>query len=190
MKQEDGEAVAPLTVRAEIDKRLAELVPERFIASPMKRTSDTHFVCMATDEIKRLHTLRELMANKREALVKRNLEIARDAKERIFSIGRSEGNNELKTPGSPLFVANETMSHLDGELRRTNSLGELVDVLLWLEVRRQHADLETKPVCICDDWSLCSVDENASKPAVITRVIIKDDTPPANPERSQSRRLH
>lgn len=166
----NGKEVPPLTVRAEIDNRLKELEPEQFIASPVKRTSDMHFICMATEEIKRLHTLREQLATKHEALTQKNLETNRDAKEHILSMERGAANEELKTAGSFLFVANETTTNLERELWRTDSLWSLVDINLWFEVRRQHADLETKPVCICNDWSLCWVDENATKPVVITQV--------------------
>ncbi len=190
MNQEKKEdIVARPTVRAEIDRMLAELVPERFVPPPVKRTADMHLGCMATEEIKRLHTLRELAAIKREALVAKNLEIGRDAKERILSMDRAAANEEVKTPGSPLFVANETMARLERELRRTDAIGNLADMLLWLEVRRQNADLETRPVCICDDWSICWVNEDANKPAVITRVTIRDEAP-TGPGRTPKRTVH
>lgn len=173
MGTENDKPAEKLTVRQEIDKRLAALKPEQYIVSPMKIDKDIHAVCKATDEIMRLHTLREMMATTRDALIKKRLEICRDAKERILSISRNEGNEELKTPGSPLFIASATLESLDASLRRNDLLGEIVDMLLWAEVRIQHKDLETKPVCICDDWSLCWVDEDAGIPATISSVIIR-----------------
>lgn len=188
-KEEDGKKGIRLTAREEMDRRLAELSPERYIASPVKRTSEMHFVCEATDEIKRLHTLREMMATKREALVAKNLEVARDAKERILSMDRDAANKEVQTPGSPLFIANETMKNLESQLWRTDSVGKIADTLLWLEIRSQHADLWAKPVLVCSDWSICWLDEDATKPIVITQVTARGNDS-ASSVRKPKRTVH
>lgn len=171
-QEENGGGATRPNVRAEIDRMLAELSPEHYIASPVKRTSEMHFMCEATDEIKRLHTLREMMATKREALDAKNKEVGRDAKERILSMPRAAANEEVKTPGSPLFIANETTKNLEAQLWRTDSIGKIADTLLWLEIRSQHADLWEKPVLVCSDWSICWLDEDATKPVVVTQVTV------------------
>lgn len=187
-KKED--IVTRPTVRAEIDRMLAELVPERFVPPPVKRTADMRLVCMATEEIKRLHTLRERLANKHEALSQKYRELGRDFKERALLIGNSEGNKELKIPDSPLFVIKRDMWNLEAKLRRTDLLGNFVDMNLSLEIINQHVDLETKLFQICNDWSLCLVEENATKPLVITRVTLADEGAPKSPSRNHARRIH
>jgi len=189
-QQEDAvSATFKLTVREEVDRSLAALTPEKFILPLVKRNEKMHFACMATDEIKRLFTLCEQLANKYAALQQKARELARDAKERIIKLGsRDECNREIKTPGSQLSVIDETMKNIEREQCRTDLLGRFINTNLYLEIISQHTDLENKTdLHICDDWSLCWEDGSVDPPApVITRLVFRA-VPTGNTDESGGR---
>lgn len=167
-----GEA-AELSLREEINRRMAALSPERLITPKVKRDKEMHFLRMATDEIKRLHTLCDMLDTEHDAIEQKKREVGRDAKERFLQIGPDESNKEFETPGTPLFAAHELIKTLDEKLRRNDSLGRQAIMNLLLEIRHPHKELDGKQIFVCDDWSLCSIDEDLVTPAVITRVVFR-----------------
>lgn len=187
------ESAAALPLRQEIDRRMSAIMPERFITPTIQRDEKMHFACMATDEIKRLHTLCEMLVNERYAIEQKKREVGRDAKERFLSIGRDKSNEEIKNPGSPLFVSRELTKRLEDKLRRNDSLGRLVVMNLLLEIGSLHADLVNKQVFLCDDWSICWTNDGTDNVGVITRVLIRavsEETSDAQGDVRRKKNLH
>lgn len=156
MKKDRGTAADTQGVLEEIQERLSALTPEKFSAPPTEREPDAHFVCIATDRIKRLQTLREALVNQCKTLALTGLNASKRAKSRFFSVGPAAIVKEMETPGSQTFQLLETMKRTSYELQQADSFFEIVDRIFWLEVRRMHPDLsEHANICIYADWSLC-----------------------------------
>jgi hypothetical protein len=128
---DNGNGAAPvLSVVDDIRQRLEAIREEDFIAPSKEREAGAHFVCEASDSVKRLYTLRALL--NREAM-----DVARVGANIAMTL-------MFETPGSP-----EAASSI--EKARSQRVA-----LFWLEVRRQHADLQSNTVvCVYCDWSLC-----------------------------------
>lgn len=190
MKNGNESISAPLGVLAEIASLLAAITPEQFIAPPLERKESEHVVATATDDIKRLYTLRDRLDDKCRELAKSGKQVSEDAMERIFKLGHRKAIEEMETPGSPLFEANVKNEQILAELQRTNNLHKIVDGIFWLEVRRQHPDIESKPVAgIRSDWSLTWA-ENDDDDIEISIVSLVDGDELAGLTEMLSRRTH
>ena len=159
-------AAASLTALEEINLRLAAIVPEQFVTPSLERDRDAHVACIATEQIKRIFTLRIILTDEIDALKRVWNEAFSEGLKIIFSNGPDRVFNvtkEMKTVGSPLQVADEKIMRLANNIVQKRSFAKIVDELFWTEVRRQHEDLqEHYRLCICKDWSLCWRDSNAA----------------------------
>lgn len=151
-----GNTKAPLGVLEEIEQRLAAITPEQFVTPPDAAGADVHAVCMATDRIKRMFTLRSLLADECDEI---NDGIRSLAEETVAAMVAK--NPHLNFQGSapdddPIFKAGETkFLQLRSEREEKASLGVLVDKILWIDVRRQHPDLKDKSaIGVYGDWSI------------------------------------
>jgi hypothetical protein len=141
---DNGNGAAPvLSVVDDIRQRLEAIREEDFIAPSKEREAGAHFVCEASDSVKRLYTLRALL--NREAM-----DVARVGANIAMTL-------MFETPGSPEAASSiEKARSQRVALDQANTFGEIVDRIFWLEVRRQHADLQSNTVvCVYCDWSLC-----------------------------------
>lgn len=152
---------APLGVLEEICGRLASLTPEQFLLPELKREESMHFVCYATDEIKRLHTLRFILANEETVIQKEGWSTATEALRDARSKSAKEVLKELRTPGSSIFKMRARMKKLSNEMLMKIKTVEIVVDIFWAEVRRQPGLENSSRVCICSDWSLCWREEDA-----------------------------
>jgi hypothetical protein len=141
-------------VPEEIEQRLAALTPEQFVTPPQDETG-AHFVCPATDRIKRLFTLRSHLANECLAI---GISMRNVAKETVAAIAAKNPSSVLQelTADNDLYKAGETkFQQLNLELKEKFSLAVLINKTLWPEVRRQHPDLKDKSLIgVYGDWSI------------------------------------
>lgn len=182
-----GKEAVPLTARKEIDDLLAALAPEQLVAPQRAPEADAHFLCMATDELRRLFTLQNILGGKCKELAVNNMKMAREAQQRLLSAEGVQGIiEEMRTPGSPALEALATMRRAHGEMERASLLFRAVSTLCRLEVARQHPDVQEKNVYLYNDWSLCWKEDTNDGRGVITRVTIRgtqsgpDEVPPHN----------
>lgn len=142
-------------VLEEITRRLAAITPEQFITPELTREPDAHFVCMATDSIKRLFTLRSILVEEHNALLEERARVSKDALKRVMTVGLCKTNEALAIGGSPESVARDTLDRLTDESRRKKLLHKIIDNMCWYEVGNQHRDLRKNDACVFSDWSLC-----------------------------------
>lgn len=149
-----GNGSASLGVLAEISELLSAITPEQFTAPPAGPEDGDHVVAVATDDIKRLYVLRDRLIDKCNELVTSANPLSMGLMEDIFKHGQRAAV-ELKTPGSPMYEAEAKLKRTLAELQSVDSLKKIVENIFWLEVRRQHPDLEGKKIIgIRSDWSL------------------------------------
>lgn len=150
-----GNTKAPLGVLEEIEQRLAAITPEQFVTPPDAAGADVHAVCPATDRIKRMFTLRSLLADECDAI---NAGMRSLADETVAAIAAKNPDSILEefTADNDIFKAGETkFLRLHSEREEKVTLGNLVDKILWIDVRRQHPDLKDKPaIGVYGDWSI------------------------------------
>lgn len=150
-----GNGSASLGVLAEITGLLAAITADQFTAPNAEMEDGDHVVATANDDIKRLFVLRNRLSDKHNELAKSaDLSLA-DLTEYLFKHGQHKAVAELEIPGSPMFEAEAKLKRTIAEMQGVGSLHKIVDGIFWLEVRRQHPDLEGKStVGIRSDWSL------------------------------------
>src|SRR3989344_9164143 len=120
-------AAASLTALEEINLRLAAIVPEQFVTPSLERDRDAHVACIATEQIKRIFTLRIILTDEIDALKRVWNEAFSEGLKIIFSNGPNrifDVTKELKTAGSPLQVVNEKIMRLGNEKRHVGSFAE------------------------------------------------------------------
>lgn len=156
MAEQHTETEAPsLGVLAEITARLAAITPEQFIVPEFARSGDAVFVCMASDDIKRIFTLRSTLTDEMDQLVQDGLTASLDALLEVSARNLHEIFKEMQTPGSRTLDMTQKMLNRRCAMQKQKRLCEIVDNLLWLEIRRQHADLKDRSqVGIFSDWGL------------------------------------
>lgn len=160
-KKGNGSTGTPLGVLTEITGLLAAITPEQFTVPPMKCGEGDHAVATATDDIKRLYTLRDRLIDKCSELSASARQLSMGALKDILAKGRTKAAEELKTPGTPIYEAKVKSEQIIAELERTNSFRDILDRIFWLEVGRQHHDLEDKSIVgIRSDWSLVWKEED------------------------------
>lgn len=160
MTKGNGSAGASLGVLAEITGLLASITPEQFIAPPEGQEDGDHVVAVATDDVKRLYVLRDRLTDKYNELVKSARTLSEGIMKDILVNGPLMTHVELNTPGSPMYEAEAKLKRKLAELQNADTLRRIVEDVFWLEVRRQHPDLEDKSIVgICSDWSLVWTDE-------------------------------
>lgn len=189
MDTENG-TKASLTVRAEIDWRLAALTQEQLIAPQKTRDPDAHFACTANDEVKRLFTLRNQLRDECKKASLDAIRLGEAAQRRLQSReGLLEIVKEMRTPGSPALEALATMRRTQCELQQLLGILTIVTDILRYETLRQHSDLADKSgVFIYSDWSLCWKEDPDDDRGIITEVLIRnvqagsddDEIPPPN----------
>ena len=156
MKNSNGGTVAPLGVLEEITSRLAALTEDQFILPKLNREKDATLVMMAPDSVKRLFTLREQLRGEHRSLSREMESVGDKAVAYICKKSLDTVVAEMDTEGSFLSQAKVRMEQFALLASYTERLFEIVEQIFWLEVRRQHSDLNQKPtVCIYSDWSLC-----------------------------------
>lgn len=154
----ENKSTAPqVSVLAEISARLAASTPEQFIVPDVARPKEASFVCMASDDIKRLFTLRSNLVNEMDNLIKSDLRASLDALTEISTRNlHDEMVDGLKTLGSRALELKKELFGRRCAMQRIDRLCEIVDSVMWLEIRRQHPDLLDRPtIGIFSDWSLC-----------------------------------
>ncbi len=160
MTQNNGNgSTAPIGVHEEISQRLAVITPEQFVAPDLTRGENDHIVAIATDGIKRLFTLRTLLADELDEIAANGRKMAMQNLLTLLKVSTEEEigrvSKELQTPGSPLSEQHEAVKRNSNDLELKTSLVELVDKMCWLEVRRQHPELTARPtVGVYSDWNL------------------------------------
>lgn len=160
MTKGNGSESTSLGVLTEITALLAAITPEQFTAPPAGQEDGDHVVAMATDDVKRLFTLRDRLIGKCNEFTKITRPLSEGLMMGIFINGQHKASVELNTPGSPMYEAEAKLKRALVELQSVNSFLQIVDGIFWLEVRRQHPDLEDKgTIGIRSDWSLVWMDE-------------------------------
>lgn len=154
MSKGNGSTSAPLGVLAEITALLAAITPEQFVAPSMGCEEGDHVVATATDDIKRLFTLRSRLIDELRGLKKSVTQVSNIAMEEILTKGTLRAEKDLETPGTSLFEAKAKTEKIAAELQRVDNLREIIDAVFWREVRNQHSDLVNKSIGIRSDWSL------------------------------------
>jgi len=161
MSQSNALVVSPKSVIAEIVERLAALKPEQFIEPDMQPDADYRAVGEASDDIKRLFTLRSMACNEHSALGK---PIATTV-EKIHQEMKRAKTNKDKVEALQAIVALEDdleTLRLVAEMARKRSFHDIVDKIFWLELRRQYRELDDKPcVSVRKNWTVgwCEKDE-------------------------------
>ncbi len=145
MNQGTGSATAPIAVLAEILARLAAITPEQIVPPPQDREEGCHVVVTANDDLKRLFTLRNLLADEHNELV---------ARYRAMDEAGSKDRGEFE--------------RLEEQIVAMKILHQIVDQIFWLDARRQHPSFANKRgLGITHDWSLCWRDDVAEEDAVV-----------------------
>lgn len=156
MEQGNGSATVPFVVLNEIMARLKELTPDQYIAPEVARESDTCLAAMASEDIKRLYTLRVTLMDESEKIKMRAVQLSREAAKYIETKSPAALDVELKMPNSRLSKLKAGIERVKQKLLLKNMLAKVVDGMFWLEVITQHPDLQGKTsVGIYKDWSLC-----------------------------------
>lgn len=118
----------------QVAERLAAITPEQFVAPKQDREKNATFVCVATDQIKRLYTLRALLNKQVHELTEKGLAILEEADAQ----------------------SHKTLDQLNLQARQITALLDVVEAVLWFEIRDQSPDLmRQQVVSISSDWSLC-----------------------------------
>ena len=138
---ENGNTSPKLGVLAEIVVRLAAFTPEQFVPTDVEVGKGDRVVATATDEVKRLLTLRVICADEYNAVAERYNEMVAEDRRR----------------GEKLSSEREAAyEQLNGEMRGQSCLHKVVENLLWLEVRRLHTDFETSSrIGFRKNWEIC-----------------------------------
>ncbi len=156
MNKSNGDTAAPLGVLEEITSRLAALTEEQLVPPSQEREKDAVFVMMAPDGVKRLFALREQLREERRSLSREMKSVADKAMIYIYEKPLEVVMVEMDAEGSFLWQVKERMERFGLLASRAAHFFEIVEQIFWLEVRRQHPDLQEKPVIsINSDWSLC-----------------------------------
>ncbi len=175
MNNGNGGPAAPLSVLAEINARLAAITPEQIIAPDTVREETTPVVAMATDEIKRLYTLRALLTNEYNEVVmdgrEKAAQFVQDAL-RFFAEGNPDG--DAQTLDNLLAEQLSVMEKMIAGQKRNDIVFKTVERLLWTEIRCQDPALTDAPiVAIHNDWSICRRDDDGDDGAEGTLRILR-----------------
>jgi hypothetical protein len=179
MNKRNGETTG--LALTEIMTRLAAIQPEQFVAPPLTRSANAHFVATASDETKRLFTLRVILGDECASIRKEGKDIAvKSAIALAEKLGGGITYRDLMR--DPTFLLQKAdrdmekvMKETAAELERiedrfgmTEDLGKIVNGIFWREVRLQHPDLTNKPtIGIYSDWSLCWKEEMSASEMLI-----------------------
>lgn len=149
------------SVLAEIAECLAALTPEQFIEPDLAPGTGYHAVGEASEDIKRLFTLRTIACNEHNALSK---PIAAAVEKLTQEMKRAKTNRDKVEALQALvaFEDNPETLRLGAEVARKRSFHDIVDKIFWLELRRQFPELNDKPcVSVRKNWTVgwCEKDE-------------------------------
>ena len=154
---------------AEIMTRLAAVQPEQFVTPPIAREEGVHFVAIASDETKRLFTLRVMLGDECASIRKEGKDLAMKSAVALAEKlgGGITYRDIMRNPHRLLEKADQNMrkameettaelERIEERLDMVEGLGKIVNGLFWREVKLQHPDLANKPtIAIYSDWSLC-----------------------------------
>lgn len=147
-------------VVAEIIERLAALKPEQFTEPDMRPDASYHAVGEADDDIKRLFTLRNIACEEHNVLGR---PIAA-AVEKLTGEMKRAKNNKDKVKALQALVAIEDdpeTLRIQSEMARKRSFHSIVDMICWLELRRQYTELADKPsISIRKNWTVGWCEKN------------------------------
>ena len=162
MSESNALAVSTKSVIAEIIERLAAITPEQFIEPNTKPDKDYHAVGEAGDDLKRLLTLRNIVADEHNRLGKplavavekihREMKLATANKDKVAALQKI-----VELEDDPETV------QLAAEMARKRQFHDIVDKIFWLEVRWQFPELADKPeVSVRKNWTVgwCEKDDS------------------------------
>jgi len=156
MEERNENTAVRFGVLTEILTRLEELTPDQYIVPDVARESDAHFVATASEDIKRLHTLRVILASEYEKIVLHQTKLAREAAEYIKTKNAAALDEESTMPSSRFSKLKAGVERTDQNRRLKGHFAKIINEMFWLEVKRQHSDLQGPvDICVYADWSLC-----------------------------------
>jgi len=133
--ERSGATAARMGVLSEIAARLRDILPEQYIAPEQRHQETDHVVGTASESLKKLFTLRRVLWNESQAVIKENLYFI----------------NGLK----PTLSDTERLGRIMSEVHAAKSLYKVVDSIVWLEIKRQHPNLpDNRTIGISSDWSV------------------------------------
>ena len=142
------------SVLVEIIERLAALKPEQFIEPNMQPEVDYHAVGEASEDIKRLFTLRNIACDEYNTLAK---PLAATVEKIRQEVKRAKTNKDT-VEALQAIVALENdpeMLRLEAEMARKRNFHDIVDKIFWLELHRQYRELDEKPsVGVRKNWTV------------------------------------
>lgn len=172
MEKGNESAAIRFGVLKEILTRLEELTPDQYVAPEIAPEPDAHFVVAAPEDLKRLHTLRAMLMNEYEEIGMHAVKLMQEVRRYIETKGAAALEEESKMPNSRFSKLKAGVKRIYQKQRLKNHLVKIVNEMFWLEVKRQHADLQGMvDVCIYADWSLCWKESKGEIPCGLIGVI-------------------
>lgn len=167
---------APEGVFDELARRLTAIIPEQAVAPEVDVKEGDHIVATATDHIKLLCTLRLQLAREHDVLIDKKKELTKEAIKYVDQKDLGTLLTELRNPGSRAFDDKIKLDQVCAEIRVASDLHDAVDMLLWIDIQRQHTDLLMNDcIGIRSDWSLVWREEGESERRVHVAVIDMDE---------------
>ena len=153
-------------------KKIIELfsaiTPEQFPITTTKPGKDDHVAGVASEDIKKLVTLRGHLLKEIREIALRGRQAAETALREARGKDPRQVVEEVETPGTAAFAAKEEMLKLRAEIMQAENQMTAVGALLQLELGRQFPELLQKPVHIYGDWSLCWRDPQNEMPNIVS----------------------
>ena len=153
-----------VTVIDQIIVRLAALTPDKYIVPDYDGDADGHIVGVASTYLKRLDTLRRMLANELEPL-------DREASNLLAKFAAI-----VKTRATPLDLVNSVISHpelreyaerineIEREMNPKIALASIVKDIFWAELRNQFPEVMDKDsVFINGDWRIGWADTSVER---------------------------
>jgi hypothetical protein len=146
---------APLGAFARIEGLLAAITPDQFIKPTKKVESGEDVFATAPDDIKRIFTLMIRLVSERCDIEKKLEEVSAAGKKLILESGTLQARADLENPETALFNARAEANRITAELLQIGALLEIVQNVLWFEVRGQYPESTDKPtMSINNNWEL------------------------------------
>ena len=147
-------AVSQKSVIAEIIERLAALTPEQFIEPDTHPDANYRAVGEASDDIKRLFTLRNITCDEHNVLGKDLSASMEELKKNLRKANANRSKLEALQAIVSLQEAPETL-RIIAEMNRKRSFHSIIEKICWLELRRQYPELADRPnISIRKNWTV------------------------------------
>lgn len=154
----------PFVVLGEIMTRLAELMPDQYIAPKVARESGAHLVAIASEDIKRLYTLRAMLANEYDKISRHEIKLIHEAAEYARTKDATAIKEESKMPSSRFSKLKAGVERVDRKRRMKRELAGVIDTMFFLEVQSRYPDLQGPVgICLYADRSLCWKEKEGGK---------------------------